>query len=235
MQDADRSDNNNIRNAARNSSQDAPSRDGPSGGRHTSLHISGGSVVKLLRFNLRDLSRVANESAGVMRSKWLTSSQSVVSEVSLLMLLGSRLILFLDSIIVVHIHHAPIASGRAVRKLALALRLWKPPGPQESTQSGMHCRRLRLRSRVCSCVAAEKYLYARDKTVLRLKIRGGWLYVGKSVILFSSRLMSLKSATLGRATRSANRPPLLMLNPRSVKNPARDVSATRNMYMICKF
>jgi hypothetical protein len=100
-----------------------PSRAGPSDGRHTSLHISGGSTVKLLKLSLRDLRRVANDSAGVMRSNWLISSHRVVSDVSLLMLFGSRLIRFRDSIIVVHMPHAPIASGRPVRKLAVALRL----------------------------------------------------------------------------------------------------------------
>lgn len=101
----------------------SPSSPGPSGGRHTSLHNSGGSVVKLLKFSLRDLSWVANDRAGVSRSSWFTSSHSVVSDVILLMLFGSLLILFLDSIMVVHIVQAPIASGRPDRKLAVALML----------------------------------------------------------------------------------------------------------------
>jgi hypothetical protein len=84
-----------------NMKQVLPSRAGPSGGRQTSLHISGGKVVKLLRFNFRDLSRVANASAGVMNSNWFTSSHSVVSDVSLLTLFGRRFIRFLDSMMVV--------------------------------------------------------------------------------------------------------------------------------------
>jgi hypothetical protein len=110
----------------------------------------------LLKFSLRDLSWVANDRAGVTRSSWFTSSHSVVSDVILLMLFGSLLILFLDSIMVVHIVQAPIASGRPDRKLAVALMLWKPPAPHASTQEGIESRRLRLKSSVCSCVAAEK-------------------------------------------------------------------------------
>lgn len=87
------------------------------------MQNSGGRVVKLLRFSFRDLSRVANASAGVTNSRWFTSSHSVVSDVSLLTLLGSRFILFLDSMIVVHLSQVPMASGRPVNRLAVALRL----------------------------------------------------------------------------------------------------------------
>ena len=67
----------------------SPSSAGPSAPTSASLHISGGSVVKRFKFNLSDLRRVQKEMAGVMRSRWLTSSHSVVRAVSLLMLFGS--------------------------------------------------------------------------------------------------------------------------------------------------